>query len=364
MHAAELIQRACMSSMHESILVNVAERPLKLEEIAKLAGVSKATVSSVLNGKAEKYRIKTETQNRIRAIAKQHGYQPNYSAAALRRGRSHSIGFIVPDFENRSYLRIAKRLEALARAAGYQLIIASSDDDKDTEVQTAKLLVARSVDALLVSSCLNHDASVYETIMQQGTPVIALDRALPGEFSSVISDDFQGAFELTNSLDFTRVTDAVLVGAIPELDVSLLREKGFLEALKGHPGTNPHCFYGEHFDAESGKLTVQEAIKNLGKLPEVILTTSFSLLEGIIEFLQGYEDKEAGNANVISSDSKLQLATFGNSRLLDFLPLPVNSLPQQYEKIAESAWKIAQESIEKEYQTSKVTINRTLTIRM
>ncbi|WP_428243177.1 catabolite repressor/activator [Gynuella sp.] len=328
---------------------------MKLEEIAKLAGVSKATVSSVLNGKATKYRISADTQARVLAIVEQYGYQPNYSAAALRRGSSNSIGFIVPDFENRSYLRIAKRLEALARSAGYQLIISSSDDNPQTELQAAKVLVARGVDALLVSSSLDNEASVYLDILQRGTPVIALDRPLPENFCNIISDDRQGAFELTRSLALDDIRHIALFGAMKDLQVSRLREQGFMEAARQSPHVRAHCFYGPHFDAETGATLLQQTQQQLGHLPDAIITTSFSLLEGVIEGLQTHPD-----GNQVYTDSPIQLATFGNSRLLDFLPLTVNSLPQQYELIAESAWKLAKQSIDHQYQPQQVVVNRVL----
>ena len=331
------------------------ETALKLEEIAKLAGVSKATVSSVLNGKATKYRISADTQTRVLAIVEQYGYQPNYSAAALRRGSSNSIGFIVPDFENRSYLRIAKRLEALARSAGYQLIISSSDDNPETELQAAKVLVARGVDALLVSSSLDDDVGVYRDILKRGTPVIALDRPLPDDFCNIISDDRQGAWELTGSLTLSEVKHVALFGAMKDLQVSRLREQGFLAAIQQHPHIHPHCFYGPHFDAETGANLLLQAQQKFHGLPDAIITTSFSLLEGVIEGLQTHP-----GGNQVYHNSPIQLATFGNSRLLDFLPLTVNSLPQQYELIAESAWKLAKQAIDHQYQPQQVVVNRIL----
>lgn len=330
---------------------------MTLAEIAKLAGVSKATASSVLNGKAEKYRISADTQARVLAVVEQNGYQPNHSAAALRRGSSQSIGFIVPDFENRSYLRIAKRLEALARAAGYQLIISSSDDDRETELQAARVLIARGVDALLVSSCLEGEAPLYEDFLRRGIPVIALDRPLPAPFSNVISDDRQGAFELTRSLPLARIRRAALLGALPSLQVSQAREQGFREALADYPAIAAECHYGPHFDAETGARLLRQLAAQ-GPLPDAILTTSFSLLEGVIDALRNDLHEQ-----LPTTDDYPQLATFGNGRLLDFITLPVNSLPQQYDRIAEAAWDLARQAMQGDYPERQVVIARTLNRR-
>lgn len=327
---------------------------MNLEDIAQLAGVSKATVSSVLNGKADKYRISKATQAKVLDIVKQHDYQPNFSAASLRRGKSQSIGIIVPDFENRSYLRIAKRLEALARKNDYQLIIASSDDSPTTEANAAQMLIARGVDALLVSTSMQ-EYSLYEGFMARGTPVIALDRAMPDTFSNVISDDRQGAKLLTQALPLHQLASMTLIGALPNLVISQQREIGFKEAASAYRNLKTFQYYGEHFDSESGIQALKKAIEEQGQLPPAIVTTSYALLEGVIELLQG-EYPEV----LRQRPYQISLATFGNSRLLDFLPIPVASLPQQYEQIAEAAWMLAKQAIDKDYLAQKIVIRRVL----
>ena len=326
---------------------------MNLADIAKLAGVSKATVSSVLNGKAEQYRISKKTQDKVHKVVRENNYQPNHSAASLRRGHSHSIGLIVPDFENRSYLRIAKRLEALARSKGYQLIIASSDDNPETELASARMLISRGIDALLVSSCLT-DSSPYLQALKSGTPIIALDRALPDTFSNVLSDDFQGAFQLTNALPLELISSISLMGAIPELSISKERERGFRDAVSRADQLNTHIYYGDHFDPAAGKAMLKQALAEQGRMPPAIVTTSYALLEGVIESLQEEYPE------ILQQSRNIHLATFGNSRLLDYLPLPVASLPQQYEKIAEAAWNLAQQAIESNYQPQKFIIRRIL----
>lgn len=102
---------------------------MKLSDIARLAGVSVTTASYVINGKAAQQRISSATVERVRAVVEAHGFTPNPQAAGLRSRHTRTLGFILPDLENPSYARIAKLLEQGARARGYQLLIASSDDE-------------------------------------------------------------------------------------------------------------------------------------------------------------------------------------------------------------------------------------------
>lgn len=102
---------------------------MKLDEIAALAGVSRTTASYVINGKADQYRISQATRDKVMAVVTAHNYQPDSRAASLRGGQTKTLGFILPDLENASYAKLAKRLEQGARAQGYQLLIVCSEDD-------------------------------------------------------------------------------------------------------------------------------------------------------------------------------------------------------------------------------------------
>ena len=166
---------------------------MKLEEIARLAGVSRTTASYVVNGKAEQHRISVTTRERVMAVVNQYNYKPDQAATALRLGSSRLFGFILPDLENTSYARLAKLLEAGAREHGFQLIITCSDDNPDTEKSLAEMLTSRRIDALLVSTVLDPYNDFYPRLQQKGLPVIAIDRALDDEkFASVISEDLDG----------------------------------------------------------------------------------------------------------------------------------------------------------------------------
>ncbi|HBO37094.1 MAG TPA: catabolite repressor/activator, partial [Pasteurellaceae bacterium] len=107
---------------------------MKLDELAKLAGVSRTTVSYVVNGKAKQYRVSDNTIARVDALIKKYDFKPNAMAAGLRAGKSNTIGLIIPDFENLSYAKIANELERRCRENGYQLLIACSNDDINNEM--------------------------------------------------------------------------------------------------------------------------------------------------------------------------------------------------------------------------------------
>jgi LacI family fructose operon transcriptional repressor len=328
---------------------------VKLSDIARLAQVSVTTASYVINGQAERRRISPATVERVLAVVEQHGYRPDQQAAGLRRGQSRCLGFILPDLENPSYARLAKLLEQKARAAGYQLLIASSDDDPHSERQLLELFRSRRCDALIVASCLPPDDPLYLRLVAGGLPVIAVDRALdPAHIRSVVSDDEQAGAQLTASLLTPPPRHIALLGARPELVISQARERGFRQALQGFAG-RISVLHGEQFSRASGQRQMQALLAEAGA-PDALLTTAYVLLEGVLDALR---------ERAPQAWPALRLATFGDTQLLDFLPLRVNAMSQQHERIAERVLAWALQAVEQDdYRPGIEAIDRSFKARL
>ncbi|MGF2735919.1 catabolite repressor/activator [Marinobacter sp. DUT-1] len=327
---------------------------MTLAELARLAGVSRTTASYVINGQGLARRIKQETIDKVLAIARDHNFQVDTQAAALRGGASRTLGFILPDLENTSYARLAKLLEQGARARGYQLLIAGSDDDPETEKTLAHALKARRCDALIVASALPRDDGFYPQLQEQGLPVIAVDRAQsPDRISCVVSDNASAAEELTLSLLSDAPGTVLWLDAVPALAMTQERRRGFEQAMStlGCKAMIESC---SHYDRRAGANTLRAFLRS-HPMPDAVITASYTLLQGVLDVL--LEQPEG-------LPDRLRLATFGDDRLLDFLPLPVNSLPQNHEAIAaatlEQAWRI----IGGDTAPKTITINRSLTRRL
>lgn len=328
---------------------------MKLSDIARLAGVSVTTASYVINGKAAQQRISKATVARVEAIVLEHGFTPNPQAAGLRSRHTRTLGFILPDLENPSYARIAKLLEQGARAHGYQLLIASSDDDAASERQLLQLFRARRCDALFVASCLPASDDSYRELQAKGTPVIAIDRMMdPAQFCSVISDDRNASLQLTQSLLLPKPRHIALIGARPELSISQARTEGFNTALADFDGA-VLVEHSEYFSREGGQHSMLALLDKLGHLPDALVTTSYVLLQGVFDVLQ---------ERPVDSQA-LHLGTFGDTQLLDFLPLPVNAMAQQHNMIASKALELALAAVEqKHYEPGVNALARTFKQRI
>lgn len=299
---------------------------MKLDEIAKLAGVSRTTASYVINGQAKLRRVSEKTAQKVMDIVKAYNYYPNVVAAGLRAGKTRSIGLIIPDLENTSYTRIASQLEQLAREQGYQLLLACSEDDMDNEMRCVAHLLQRKVDALIVSSVLPGDHPFYPEQYRAEFPIIALDRLLDERyFTSIVGEDRQDSALLAQALFQLPVNQVLYFGALPQLSVSQLREQGFRQVSEQFTATQVDYLYAEHYQRQSAKTAFIDYLQH-NCLPNALFTTSFSLLQGVFDALR--ETQRTWPTDWI-------VATFGDNEALDFLNNPVISLVQQHNQIAQ-----------------------------
>ena len=164
----------------------------------------------------------------------------------------------------------------------------------------------------------------------KGLPVIAIDRVMEStQFCSVVSDDRQACQQLTSSLLQPLPKQIVLIGARPELSISQERTAGFKEALKDFSG-DVLIEQGEAFSRDCGRQLMEQLLQSLGHLPDALVTTSYVLLQGVFDALHDFPLKSR----------PLRLGTFGDTQLLDFLPLPVNAMAQQHQLIADTALRL------------------------
>lgn len=309
---------------------------MKLDEIARLAGVSRTTASYVINGKAKQYRVSDKTVEKVMAVVKEHNYHPNAVAAGLRAGRTRSFGLVIPDLENTSYTRIANYLERQARERGYQLLIACSEDKADNEMRCIEHLLQRQVDAIIVSTALPPDHPFYQSSARHALPIIALDRALdPEYFISVVGADQEDAHMLAEELYAFPAESVLYLGALPELSVSILREQGFREVWQGDDDRVDYLYASSYEREAAGHLFAKWLQSN--PLPQALFTTSFSLLQGALDIiLQQYG----------RLPSQLTIATFGDHDLLDFLDCPVLAVAQRHKEVAETVLDLALASLD------------------
>jgi len=301
----------------------MSNKKLKLADIAELAGVSKSTVSFVLNGHAQKHRITAETVAKVQRIVEQHNYAPSLYARALKSNKTYTVGLVIPDLANMGFANTAKALESLLRAAGYQLLIASSNDDQEQEKQAVEGLINRQVDLLLVASAMSNEA--FYLSIKTTTPVIFFDRTFANSQFINVKSDAKSATEQLVSRLVTGLDECVYIGGQWLLSPSQERLTGYKAGLQAaNVSLDESLVLSQDYQPQSGYQLMAQAVAQLGRAPQAVFTASYSLLEGVLRYLTEHQ----------LLTSAIRIGTFDNYDILDCLPVKIDSIEQQSDAIA------------------------------
>lgn len=199
-----------------------------MRDVARLAGVSTATVSAVLNGKGT---VSPELTLRVEKAMQALDYHPDQIARSLRVGRSNVIGMIVPDVSNLFYAEILRGVEESCQKIGYSVILSGSSDDSGNERRHLETLYARRVDGVLLASSVSEAA--YDRLTLRRFPLVFVDSVPAGVTSgAVVVDNAEAAFVATNhliGLGHRRI--AIITGRL-DRSVGLDRMNGYRRALR------------------------------------------------------------------------------------------------------------------------------------
>lgn len=138
------------------------------KDVARLAGVSTATVSRVINSPGQ---VDAETRERVREAVTQLRYVPHGAARALRSHRSRMVGAVVPSFDYALYARTTSAMQALLDAEGYSMVLAEHHYDLASELRVTRQLVSHGVDAFVFVG-LHHDPALFALLESYGRPYV------------------------------------------------------------------------------------------------------------------------------------------------------------------------------------------------
>ena len=145
-----------------------SSKAARLEDVAKLAKVSTATVSRALT---LPHKVKARTLERVQQAACTLGYVAHGAARALASRRTHTIGAVVPTLENAIFANTTQALQRTLDAAGYVLLLASHDFDADIEARVTRTLIERGVDGLVLLGTTHHP-DIYRMLEPHNLPYV------------------------------------------------------------------------------------------------------------------------------------------------------------------------------------------------
>ncbi len=220
---------------------------MNINEIAKLAEVSRATVSRYLN---DGY-VSEEKRERIQKVIEQTGYKPSAQAQMLRTKKTKQVGVIIPKINSESISRMVAGISTVLKEAGFWLLLANTENREKEELEYLKLFAENQVDGIILIGTIITPAH-KRALRALQVPVVVLGQRLEG-YSCVYQDDYHAAAEAAKLL----IEGSRKIGCIgvTEKDkaVGAARKQGFLDVLKENKiAWDESCYEECSFGAEDG----------------------------------------------------------------------------------------------------------------
>jgi LacI family transcriptional regulator len=208
-----------------------------LKDIAKLCGVSIATVSLVLNNKPN--RISEATKKKIIDTAKEHQYHPNPMALSLVTRKSNVLGLIIPDVSNLFYTEFIRQVELEAARHGYMIILGNTDEQGSREYEYVRTFLQRGLaGCILIHSSIEmekYDSKIVDLVKQSKLPFVLIDRQQKASnIKTLFIDQELGAYLATTHLLNLGHTKIGYISGPLDLELSKMRYTGYKKALEEH----------------------------------------------------------------------------------------------------------------------------------
>ncbi|WP_455139184.1 LacI family DNA-binding transcriptional regulator [Thermophilibacter sp.] len=256
---------------------------MDINQIAQMAGVSRATVSRYLN---DGY-VSQEKREAIRRVIEETGYVPSSQAKSLRTGRTDVVGVVLPKISSASVSRMVAGITGVLNPAGYQVLLANTDNDASREVEFLRLFAERSrVDGvILVATVVSPEHE--EAFDALGVPLVVLDQRVPGR-TCVYQDDFHAVRDVTR-LALRGASRPAYVGVFEE-DVSAgrMRREGFLAACADAGiEVGPDTMAVAEFTVDSGYEQAEALLDRVEGLDAIVCATD-TIAYGALTCLREY----------------------------------------------------------------------------
>jgi len=315
--------------------------PVTLADIARELGVSKMTVSRAINNHPL---INPDTRLRVLEVARRMNYRPNEHARALATSRSNLIGVVFPDLMNLYFAEVARAIESVARPAGFQLLICSTDEDATREIGEVQALLHRT-DGLIISSVLAPtNTGAYRKMIKEGARIVLVDRTMRNlRCPAVATDNVQvGRMATEHLISLGHNQIGHLSGDASS--VSADRLEGYKQSLAKHGLRFEQKLVRECGLLESDGYRAMRGWLAEGNLPRAIFAVNDPAAIGAMKALE-----EAG----IKIGRDIALVGAGNIHYGDMLRVPLTTISWSRAETGQQAAHLLIQLMSGEAQASK-----------
>jgi DNA-binding LacI/PurR family transcriptional regulator len=253
-----------------------------IKDIAKKLHISASTVSRALSDHPD---ISRETKEKVQALAREMDYHPNTIAKSLQQKQSQVIGVVVPQVKHYFFASIMSGITDVAYQAGYTVMICQSNENFEREKINIDVLLSHRVAGLLISvSSSTHSCEHFQRLKRRGIPLVFFDRVCTEiDASTVVVDDYDGAFHATEYLIGKNYRRIGHLGGPEYLSIARLRFEGFRDALMKHGRTiRSDWVIRGGLNEEDGGESISRLLDQTRELPDALFCVTDPVAMGAL----------------------------------------------------------------------------------
>lgn len=318
-------------------------KPPSLQDVARAAKLSPATVSRYLNGSLS---LPADTAERIDAAIAALNYRPNPHARSLSRGRSDTIGLVVPDVSNPFFARLAASVEHHAGQAGLGLMLCSSVNRQSRELDYIERLRRNHVDGLLFTTNHHDENHALARAIDASRNIVVMDEDVEGtDVPKVFCDNRQGGALAARHFLKAGHQRLAYVGGPRNIMTSHERARGFADEIAASGATLEGELFG-HYTMDYGRQAMNEVLE---RFPDAtaIFVGSDTVTYGMIEMAKSHGLRLGEDISIITYDDVGPLALFDP---------PVTAIHQPVDEIGRIGFELLRQRMDGAVPATKVIL--------
>ncbi|ATD55534.1 LacI family DNA-binding transcriptional regulator [Clostridium chauvoei] len=274
---------------------------MNIIEIAKLAGVSKSTVSRYLNNGY----VSDESREKIKKVIEETGFLPQRHAKSMRTKKTNLVGVIVPKISTETAPRVVEGITEILSPHNYDVLIANTNLSIEKEIEYLKIFKSNQVDGIIFMATKITDKHL-EVMREVKVPIVVVAQKV-NEYPSVYHDDYNASKEIVGELLYKGHRNIGFIGVYEEdISVGYERKRGYIDKLKetSIEIIEDNIKIGDFSEKSGFKLTRE--LMNRKDKPTAIFTATDNIAFGAVQYLLQNNYRIPEDVAIISiGDSKI-----------------------------------------------------------
>ncbi len=277
-------------------------------DIAQAAGVSKSTVSLVLQASPL---VNEQTRAKVNAAIRELGYVYNRGAANLRQTASSKIvGIVVNDLTNSFFAELAVGMDMVMQSAGFVQFLANTGESIDRQREVIASMREHGISGLIISPARGTEAADFKPLTAAGVPVVVVVRNIAGaKVSSLLSDNYAGARQATEHLISLGHRRIAFLGGFSDTAVSGERMLGYREALAAAGLDADAALMVNSAPSRAGGVTAIERAMLIADRPTAALCFNDAVAFGVCDGLRARGLEPGRDFGVVGFDDVIEAET-------------------------------------------------------